>query len=70
MTIPSRDIPWAGTAICTPAVIAHRGAAHDAPENTIAAFTLATVAALAFDAWRLCRKGLGKPLNLTVGETP
>jgi glycerophosphoryl diester phosphodiesterase len=39
--IPSRDIPWAGTAICTPAVIAHRGAAHDAPENTIAAFTLA-----------------------------
>jgi alpha-1,6-mannosyltransferase len=36
----------------------------------IAAFTLATVAALAFDAWRLCRKGLGKPLNLTVGETP
>lgn len=39
--IRSRDIPWAGTAIRTPAVIAHRGAAHDAPENTIAAFTLA-----------------------------
>jgi glycerophosphoryl diester phosphodiesterase len=31
----------AGTAIPMPAVIAHRGAAHDAPENTIAAFNLA-----------------------------
>ena len=36
----------------------------------IAAFTLATVAALAFDAWRLRRKALGKPLGQTVGETP
>ena len=36
----------------------------------VAAFTLATVAALAFDAWRLRRKALGKPLGQTVGETP
>jgi hypothetical protein len=35
-----------------------------------AAFTLATAAALAFDAWRLRRKALGKPLGQTVGETP
>jgi glycerophosphoryl diester phosphodiesterase len=31
----------AGGATAMPAVIAHRGAAHDAPENTIAAFNLA-----------------------------
>ena len=36
----------------------------------VAAFTLATVAALAFDAWRLRRKALGKPLGQTVGEIP
>ena len=30
-----------GDAIAAPAVIAHRGASHDAPENTIAAFNLA-----------------------------
>lgn len=31
----------AGAAIAAPAIIAHRGASHDAPENTIAAFNLA-----------------------------
>jgi hypothetical protein len=36
----------------------------------IAAFTLATVAALALDAWRLRRNALGKPLGQTVGEIP
>ena len=35
----------------------------------IAAFTLATVAALALDARSLRRTGLGKPLNMTAGET-
>ena len=34
-------VPCAGTAGTTPALIAHRGAADDAPENTLAAFKLA-----------------------------
>lgn len=39
--IGSGHVLWAGPALSTPAVIAHRGAAHDAPENTLAAFKLA-----------------------------
>lgn len=40
-TICSEYIFCTGAAIAAPAVIAHRGASHDAPENTIAAFNLA-----------------------------
>ncbi len=39
--ICSGDIFCKSTAIASPAVIAHRGASHDAPENTLAAFNLA-----------------------------
>lgn len=39
-TVPGRP-PRADTAFPMPALIAHRGAAHDAPENTLAAFELA-----------------------------
>lgn len=34
-------VPGAGAALPTPALIAHRGAAYDAPENTLPAFDLA-----------------------------
>jgi glycerophosphoryl diester phosphodiesterase len=37
----TEHVPCVGTALATPAVIAHRGAADDAPENTVAAFKLA-----------------------------
>lgn len=37
----TEHIPCVGVALATPAVIAHRGAADDAPENTLAAFKLA-----------------------------
>jgi len=37
----TEHIPCFGSALATPAVIAHRGAADDAPENTLAAFKLA-----------------------------
>jgi glycerophosphoryl diester phosphodiesterase len=37
----TEHVPCVGRALSTPAVIAHRGAADDAPENTLAAFMLA-----------------------------
>jgi glycerophosphoryl diester phosphodiesterase len=37
----TEHVPCAGTVLSTPALIAHRGAAEDAPENTLAAFKLA-----------------------------
>jgi hypothetical protein len=46
------------------------GTAWPAYDLRIAAFTLATVAAIALDVWRLRRAAPRKPLNLTVGETP
>jgi alpha-1,6-mannosyltransferase len=45
------------------------GTSWPAYDLRIAAFTLATVAALAFDAWSLRRTVPGKPLDRTVGET-
>jgi glycerophosphoryl diester phosphodiesterase len=41
MIAPFTDVLFAGSGTAAPAVIAHRGASREAPENTIAAFDLA-----------------------------
>jgi len=61
---------WVLTLACPLIYESATGTAWLAYDVRVAAFTLATVAALAFDARRLRRSALGKPLNLTVGETP
>jgi len=67
---PSSAAAWVLTLSCPLLYDSVAGTGWPAYDLRIAAFTLATVAALAFDARRLRRKGLGKPLNQTVGDTP
>jgi glycerophosphoryl diester phosphodiesterase len=50
-------VPCAGAALSMPAVIAHRGAADDAPENTLAAFKL---------AWQQGADGIEGDFHLTT----
>ncbi len=58
LTTDSRPghLPGVGAAFPVPLLIAHRGAAHDAPENTVAAFEL---------AWRQGADGIEGDFQLT-----
>jgi len=53
----TEHVPCVGTALATPAVIAHRGAADDAPENTLAAFKR---------AWQQGADGIEGDFHLTT----
>ena len=69
LAVHASSAAWVLTLACPLLYESAAGTGWPAYDLRIAAFTLATVAALAFDARSLRRNGLGKPTNLTVGET-
>jgi alpha-1,6-mannosyltransferase len=69
LAIHASAAAWVLTLACPLLYESVAGTGWPAYDLRIAAFTLATVAALAFDA-RSLRRSARKPLDLTVGETP